>query len=181
MEDLYTYIESMRVLNISESTLKRAIANGVLTPIKAKKSVTKYLSKAEVDSYIGKPLKKTEEKQTEEKQIEAKQTEANLPSTWSLSPSGDAIKYLVESGASLKVDTPAGQLLFQLALAGSDIMGPIILLGLLTLLYVVSEDKEQVAKDVRAIFEKIGLTEEALSKSTRAPKPLENHPQEMEE
>lgn len=52
----YTYEEACKELNVSLSTLKRAIAANILTPIKRPKEKIKYLSKIEVEYYKGKPL-----------------------------------------------------------------------------------------------------------------------------
>ena len=52
----YTYEQASRELNVSVSTIKKAIAIGVLIPIKHPKVTAKYISVEQVEKYKGKPL-----------------------------------------------------------------------------------------------------------------------------
>lgn len=55
-QETYTYEETCDILNISRSTLNRAIAQGVFRPIRKPGASRKYLLKNEVDAKIGQLL-----------------------------------------------------------------------------------------------------------------------------
>lgn len=196
MKDEYTYEQACKVLGVSRSTLERAIARGVFTPIKKAHSIIKYLDKEQVDALKGKPLRLA--KSAEKNQAPLSQY---VPITSPIHvdfPNKDTLEYMNMSRIGLKMaQTPTGEVIFRPALIDenktdmsqegesqsvSPALAVLILLGLIVLLFIQANEKPRAKAQVETTMKQIGLEKETLATNQReAIQTLQKHPKELRE
>lgn len=193
MDTGYTYKEACDVLGYSQSTLSRAIAEGVLTPIKREHTSKKYFARGHVDALIGQSLREAKRTVLVPSPAPTEHVQVISPTYTIAYPDKGTLQYMTENNVGLRVaHTPDGVMLFQHALSdehGSLALGNVaattslimaILVGLILILFGYSIPNKETATQLEHSINTMGIDKEELKNNPgNVVATLRNHPTEI--
>ncbi len=196
MSTTITYKEAAEILGVDPQRIRAAVSREILTQVPTRGYI-KFVYKEQVELFKGKPELSKHQLSPEEK-VKWKEvakdampvsvsTPAPLPYVQSPSITlldRNTLAYMHETGMTVHVDTPAGPMSFQPALADNttaldNMTVVLVLLGLVTLLVGHAINKPGIVQSAHTFLTAIGLArDEIINQQSKVIDALKSHPNE---